>query len=281
MEKQRQAISPSVTPIKVEDISLPELAPFASLTESQLRREGAGGVLIAESPKVIMTALEAGLEPLSLLCEEKHISGDAAGIISRCGDIPVYTGDRDILARLTGYKLTRGVLCAMRRPEMPRPEEVMAVAKTICVLYDICDTTNVGAIFRTAAALGIDGILLSPETCDPFNRRAVRVSMGSVFQIAWCFCTDPIEALKRNGFKTLSLALRDDSIFLQDFKIESEERYAIVMGSEGYGLPSHVIESTDYTVKIPMHHGVDSLNVGAAAAITLWHFIQKGPKPIR
>lgn len=254
---------------EITDLKLPELAPYASLTERNIRQEG---IIIVESPKVIVTALDAGLEPVSLLCERKHITGDAASIIERCPDIPVYTGERALLASLTGYTLTRGVLCAMRRPSEPSPAELLASGKRICVIYDICDTTNIGAIFRTAAALGFDGVLLSPESCDPFNRRSIRVSMGAVFQIPWCFVDDVLVSLKNSGFRSVSMALSSESVFLQDFRVEPDGRYAIILGSEGYGLPQRIIENSDVVVKIPMHHGVDSLNVGAAAAITMWQF---------
>lgn len=258
--------------IEIEDLNLPGLAPFSSLTEAQLRQEGEDGLIIVESPKVINTALDAGLQPQALLCERKHILGDAADIIARCQDIPVYTADRNVLASLTGYTLTRGVLCAMKRPALPPSDSLLKEAGRVCVIYDVCDTTNVGAIFRTAAALGFDAVILSPETCDPFNRRSIRVSMGAVFQIPWCFDPDILGSLRNHGLKSVSMALSNSSVFLQDFKVDSEERYAVILGSEGYGLPAHVIDSSDLVVKIPMHHGVDSLNVGAAAAITLWHF---------
>ena len=260
--------------VEIDDISKEELRPYASLTEAQLRGLEDGGLLIAESPKVINTALASGLIPASLLCERKHIEGDAREIIARHPALPVYTGERAVLASLTGYTLTRGVLCAMKRPRLPEPEKILKDARRVCVLYDICDTTNIGAIFRTSAALGIDALLLSPETCDPFNRRAIRVSMGTVFQIPWCYATDPIATLKKQGFETLSMALRRESVFLQDFAPKPEGKYAVILGSEGYGLPSRIIDQTDHTVKIPMHYGVDSLNVGAAAAITIWHFTQ-------
>lgn len=255
--------------IEIRDIDAPELRPYASLTERNLRQSD---LLIAESPKVIQSALKSGLLPVSLLCERKHISGDAASIISRFPDMPVYTGERELLASLTGYTLTRGVLCAMKRPPAYSADEILQNANRICVIYDVCDTTNVGAIFRTAAALGFDGILLSPESCDPFNRRSIRVSMGAVFRIKWCFENDIPRALNRHGFRSVSMALNSESVFLQDFKVKPEGKYAIILGSEGYGLPDKIIENSDVVVKIPMHYNIDSLNVGAAAAITLWHF---------
>lgn len=257
--------------VEIEESGLKELEPFMSLTERTLRNSD---LLIAESPKVIRTALDAGMRPVSLLCEKKHIFGDAADIISSNPNMPVYTGERELLAGITGYTLTRGVLCAMRRGKAKTTSEILEGASRICVIYDVCDTTNVGAIFRTAAALGIDGVLLSPETCDPFNRRSIRVSMGTVFQIPWCFDDDILGKLKTYGFRSVSMALSSESVFLQNFKVEPEGKYAVFLGSEGYGLPKDIIEKSDVVVKIPMHHGVDSLNVGAAAAITLWHFCQ-------
>ena len=255
--------------IEIRDIGAAELAPYASLTERQLRQ---GELLIAESPKVIQTALESGLEPVSLLCERKHIEGDAAAIISQHPEMPVYTGERELLASLTGYTLTRGVLCAMKRPVDSSADEILKDSKRICVIYDICDTTNIGGIFRTAAALGFDGILLSPESCDPYNRRSIRVSMGAVFRFRWSYERDIPGALRRHGFRSVSMALSSESVYLQDFNVDGEGKYAVILGSEGYGLPVRIIENSDVVVKIPMHYDIDSLNVGAAAAITLWHF---------
>lgn len=258
--------------VEIDCIGREEVAPYVSLTERQLRGTGENGIFIAESPKVIRTAIESGMKPLSLLCERKHIAGDAADIIRNLPDLPVYTGDRETLAQITGYTLTRGVLCAMRRPALPTTDELLSRSRRICVIYDVCDTTNIGGIFRSAAALGFDGVILSTESCDPLNRRAIRVSMGTVFRIPWCFEADILSKLREHGFKSVCMALTDNSVFLQDFKVDPEEKYAVLLGSEGWGLPSRIIERTDYVVKIPMHHGVDSLNVGAAAAITLWHF---------
>ena len=245
---------------------------FGTLTEAQLRNriEPEKGIFIAESPKVINVALNAGFEPLSLLCERKHIEGDAAGIIARCGDIPVYTGERELLAQLTGYTLTRGVLCAMRRPVMPSAEQVCRDAHRVVVIDGVTDTTNIGAIFRSAAALGIDAVLLTPTSCDPLNRRAVRVSMGSVFLVPWTWLNDPIQSLNSLGFKTVAMALTDKSISLDDPTLTAEPRLAIVMGTEGDGLPQETIEQTDYVVRIPMSHNVDSLNVAAASAVAFW-----------
>ena len=245
---------------------------FGTLTEAQLRNrlEPEKGIFIAESPKVIDVALNAGFEPLSLLCERKHIEGDAAGIIARCGDIPVFTGERELLAQLTGYTLTRGVLCAMRRPLLPSVKQVCRDAHRLVVIDGVTDTTNIGAIFRSAAALGIDAVLLTPTSCDPLNRRAVRVSMGSVFLVPWTWLEEPVKSLNSLGFKTVAMALTDKSISLDDPILVSEPRLAIVMGTEGDGLPQETIEQTDYVVRIPMSHGVDSLNVAAASAVAFW-----------
>lgn len=245
---------------------------YHRLTDHQLRNRlhPDEGIIIVESPKVIRTALSAGLQPLSLLCERKHIDGDAQDIIAMAGDIPVYTGNRELLASLTGYTLTRGVLCAMRRPTLPSIADVCRAARRIVVLDAVCDTTNIGAIFRSAAALGIDGALLTTNSCDPLNRRAIRVSMGTVFQLPWTWIDEPLESLHYHGFKTLAMALRHDSIALDDPRLADEPRLAIVMGTEGDGLPAETIASTDYVVRIPMAHGVDSLNVAAASAVAFW-----------
>lgn len=245
---------------------------FGTLTEAQLRNrlEPHKGIFIAESPKVIEVALKSGYEPISLLCERKHIDGDAAGIIERCGDIPVYTGERELLAQLTGYVLTRGVLCAMRRPVLPSVEDVLQHASRVVVIDGVTDTTNIGAIFRSAAALGIDAVLLTPTSCDPLNRRAVRVSMGSVFLVPWTWLDAPLSSLNNLGFKTAAMALSDNSISLDDPVLAAEHRLAIVMGTEGDGLPKETIAGADYVVRIPMSHGVDSLNVAAASAVAFW-----------
>ena len=258
--------------IEISSLEVPGLDVYGTLTEAQLRNrlEPEKGVFIAESPKVIHVALDAGLEPVSLLCERKHIEGDARGIIERCpADMPVYTGSRELLARLTGYTLTRGVLCAMRRPEALPPEEVCKDARRIVVLHGVCDTTNVGAIFRSAAALGIDAVLLTRDSCDPLNRRAVRVSMGSVFLVPWTWL-EGLGQVKEMGFTTAAMALRHDNIGIDDPKLKATDRLALIMGTEGDGLPEAVIDAADYVVKIPMHNGVDSLNVGNAAAIAFW-----------
>ena len=245
---------------------------FSTLTEAQLRNriEPDKGLFIAESPKVIHVALNAGYEPLALLCEQKHITGDAAGIIERCGDIPVYTGERKLLATLTGYTLTRGVLCAMRRRALPSAEEVCRKARRIVVIEGVVDATNIGAIFRSAAALGIDAILLTRNSCDPLNRRAVRVSMGSVFLIPWTWLDAPIGKLNDLGFRTAAMALTDNSIPIDNPALTAEPKLAIIMGTEGDGLSRETIAGSDYVVRIPMSHGVDSLNVAAAAAVAFW-----------
>ena len=258
--------------IEITSLNAPGADVYGTLTEAQLRNrlEPDKGIFIAESPKVIHVALDAGYEPLSLMCERRHITGDAAGIIERCGDIPVYTGERELLAALTGYTLTRGVLCAMRRKQMPTVESVLQNASRVVVIEAVTDTTNIGAIFRSAAALGMDAVLLTRDSCDPLNRRAVRVSMGSVFLVPWTWLDGPVRTLHDYGFKTAAMALCDDSISLDDPRLNREERLAVIMGTEGDGLPQCTISEADYTVKIPMAHGVDSLNVASAAAIAFW-----------
>ena len=287
---------------------------FATLTEAQLRNrlEPEKGVFIAESPKVIRVALDAGLEPVALLCEERHLKGDAADIVERIGDIPIYIGDRELLAALTGYTLTRGVLCAMRRPAVKTMEEVCEGARRVVVIDGVVDTTNIGAIFRSAAALGIDAVLVTTNSCDPLNRRAVRVSMGSVFLVPWTWAgirelenkeirnveneeirnvenkkirdegneeirneedgswVEVQRVLRRMGFKTVAMALTDKSIPLDDARLKAEPKLALIMGTEGDGLPKETIASADYVVRIPMAHGVDSLNVAAASAVAFW-----------
>lgn len=257
---------------EISSIDDKRVESYVSLTEAQLRNRlnPDDGLFIAESPKVIHVALDAGYEPVSLLCERRHIIGDARDIIERCGDIPVYTGDRDILTSITGYKLTRGVLCAMRRKNHPTVEAVCRDAQRIVLIDGVVDTTNIGAIFRSAAALGIDGILLTPTSCDPLNRRAVRVSMGSVFLLPWTWLEEPIKSLHDYGFRTVAMALADRSVSIDDPALCSEPRLAIIMGTEGDGLASSVINEADYTARIPMSHNVDSLNVAAAAAVAFW-----------
>ena len=257
--------------IEITSLEQPEVQVFSKLTEAQLRNRlnAEQGMFIAESPKVIKVALSAGYKPTALLCERRHISGDAADIVARCQDIPVYTGERELLSQLTGYTLTRGVLCAMRRPQPKTVAEVCRDARRIVVIDGVVDTTNIGAIFRSAAALGIDAVLLTPTSCDPLNRRAIRVSMGSVFLVPWTWL-DTYSTLHDLGFKTAAMALTDDSISLDDPRLKAEERLAIIMGTEGDGLPQQTIAEADYVVRIPMKHQVDSLNVAAAAAVAFW-----------
>lgn len=258
--------------IHIENISDPRVKVYASMTDPQLRCDmhPESGIFIAESPKVIRVAAEAGYVPLSLLCEERHITGDAADIIEKFPDTPVHTGSREVLSKLTGYTLTRGVLGAFRRPGLPSVEHICKDSRRVCVLEGVCDTTNIGAIFRSAAALGIDAIILSSDCCDPLNRRAVRVSMGSVFLIPWTKSSTPADKLRALGFKTVAMALRKNSVEITDPKLKSEPRLAIIMGTEGEGLPDNIIDKADYVVKIPMAHGVDSLNVAAASALAFW-----------
>lgn len=260
--------------IELTSLHQPGAELFSTLTESQLRNrlEPQKGIFIAESPKVIRVALKAGYEPLALLCERRHVVGDAADIISQCGEgVPVYTGERELLSQLTGYTLTRGVLCAMRRPEPISVQEVCQGANRVVVIHGVVDTTNIGAIFRSAAALGIDGVLLTPDSCDPLNRRAIRVSMGSVFLVPWTWLPQSgLAELRRLGFRTAAMALTDRSVSITNAALKAEPRLAIVMGTEGDGLPREAIADADYVVRIPMAHGVDSLNVAAAAAVAFW-----------
>lgn len=266
--------------IEISSLSAPELDVFARLTEAQLRSrlEPEKGVFIAESPKVIVRALDAGYIPVSFLMEQRHITGDAAPLLARCPGVPVYTAERSVLSALTGYELTRGVLCAMRRPQYPSVEALCRSARRVAVLENIVDSTNIGAIFRSAAALGIDAILTTPSCCDPLCRRAARVSMGTVFQVPWTqigsAAADWPEAgltmLHGLGFKTAAMALTDRSVPIDDEQVMHEERLAIVLGTEGDGLLPETIAKCDYTVRIPMSHGVDSLNVAAASAVAFW-----------
>jgi len=266
--------------IEISNYFTPELDVFSRLTEAQLRnrQDAEKGLFIAESPKVIERALNAGYEPVSLLMERKHITGQAANLIARCGEIPVYTAERDLLANLTGYELTRGVLCAMRRPRLQTVEALCADAHRVAVLESIVDPTNVGAIFRSAAALNIDAVLVTPTCCDPLYRRAVRVSMGTVFQVPWTRVGEThhdwpqqgMERLKGLGFKTAAMALNDTSVSIDDTTLCSEDKLAIILGTEGDGLSQHTIADCDYVVRIPMSHEVDSLNVAAASAVAFW-----------
>ena len=259
--------------IEITTLDDPRVSPYSRLTEGQLRMtlEPEKGLFICESPKVIRVALNAGWEPVSLLCERKHIEGDAKDIVERLASrVPIYTGSRELLAQLTGYTLTRGVLCAMRRKKFPTLDELLHNARRVVIIDAVTDTTNIGAIFRSAAALGIDAVLLTRDTCDPLNRRAVRVSMGSVFLVPWTWLDVPIQKLHDYDFRTAAMALTDKSIALDDPQLKAEQRLAIIMGTEGDGLPQQVISEADYTVRIPMAHGVDSLNVAAAAAVAFW-----------
>lgn len=266
--------------IEITDFTAPELDVYARLTEAQLlnRQEPEQGLFIAESPKVIDRALDAGYVPVSLLLERKHIAGQASGVIARCGDVPVFTAETEVLTELTGFRLTRGVLCAMRRPPLPSVQAVCAGARRITILENIMNPTNVGAIFRSAAALGIDAVLLTPACSDPLYRRAARVSMGTVFQVPWTYlgsdCAEwphpGMEQLRALGFRTAAMALSDNAISIADPQLMAEEKLAIVLGTEGDGLAAGTIADCDYTVRIPMSHGVDSLNVAAASAVAFW-----------
>ena len=259
--------------IELTDFSAPELDVYARLTEAQLlnRHNLKEGLFIAESPKVIDRALDAGCVPVSILVETAHLRGESQAVIDRCGDIPVYTARFDVLTQLTGYQLTRGMLCAMRRPALPSVEEVCKTARRVAVLEDVMNPTNLGAIFRSAAALGMDAVLLTPACSNPLYRRSCRVSMGTVFQVPWTYLDENwIEALKGMGFKTCAMALKDDSYSVDDPALREVEKLAIVLGTEGDGLAAKTIADCDYTVKIPMYHGVDSLNVAAASAVAFW-----------
>lgn len=259
--------------IKITDFSSPELDIYARLTEVQLlnRREPEKGIFIAESPKVIERALNAGCIPISFLMEERHVENQAKELIARCGDIPVYTATLEVLTQLTGFKLTRGMLCAMYRPKLPTVSEICRNARRVAVLEDVMNPTNVGAIFRSAAALGIDAVLLTSASSNPLYRRSIRVSMGTVFQVPWTFLgADGIGELRALGFKTAAMALKADSLPIFDPRIAAEEKLAIVLGTEGDGLAAKTIADCDYTVLIPMSHGVDSLNVAAASAVAFY-----------
>ena len=259
--------------IEITDYEAPELDVYARLTEAQLlnRFEPKKGMFIAESPKVIMRALDAGCQPVSILVERSRIQGESLEVIERCGDIPVYTADLDVLTQLTGYQLTRGLLCAMRRPQLPTVEDVLKNVRRVAVLENIQNPTNVGAIFRSAAALGMEAVLLTPDCSNPLYRRSCRVSMGTVFQVPWTYLSERwTEDLKKLGFKTAAMALSDNSVSIDDPRLLQEEKLAVVLGSEGDGLAENTIAHCDYTVKIPMAHGVDSLNVAAASAVAFW-----------
>ena len=274
--------------IEITDFSAPELDIYARLSEAQLAHinEPGTGIFIAESPKVVERALDAGYEPISMLMEEKHIEGEARELIARVGDVPIYTAPFDVLTKLTGFSLTRGVLCAMRRKRHSTVVELCKNAKRIAILENVMNPTNVGAIFRSAAALNMDAVLLTPASSDPLYRRAGRVSMGTVFQIPWTYLgekddeasawpTPGLSLLKELGFKTVAMALCDDSVSIDDPALLSEDKLAIILGTEGDGLAACTISDCDYTVKIPMAHGVDSLNVAAASAVAFWELGRK------
>lgn len=272
--------------IEITDFQAPELDVYARLSENQLlnRCEPEKGIFIAESPRVIERALDAGYRPVSCLVEKRHIEGEAKEIIRRCGEIgnvPVYTAEFDVLTQLTGFKLTRGMLCAMRRPPLPEVRQICEGSRRIAILENVVNPTNVGAIFRSAAALGIDAVLLTYDSSDPLYRRAVRVSMGTVFQIPWTFFEKDawpekgIRLLRELGFRTAAMALRDDSVSIDNPQLLAEEKLAVILGAEGDGLASSTIADCDYTVRIPMSHGVDSLNVAAASAVAFWELGRK------
>ncbi len=271
---------------EITDFAAPELDVYARLTENQLvnRADPENGLFIAESPNVILRALDGGYEPVSLLMERRHIEGQAREVVERCGEIPLYTAPLPVLTELTGFPLTRGVLCAMRRRPLPKPEEICREARRVAVLENIMNPTNLGAIFRSAAALGMDAVLLTPACCDPLYRRSVRVSMGTVFQVPWAYLGDDVSQwpepgmtrLRELGFRSAAMALREDSVSIDDPDLMAEEKLAIVLGTEGDGLGDGTIADCDYTVRIPMSHGVDSLNVAAASAVAFW---QLGRRP--
>ena len=258
---------------EITDFNAPELDVYARLTEAQLvnRLEPTKGMFIAESPKVICRALDAGCRPVSLLVERSHCNEEAQAAIARCGDVPVYTAEMPILTQLTGFQLTRGMLCAMLRPRQPAPEEILASCRRVTVLENVMNPTNVGAIFRSAAALGMDAVLLTSGCTDPLYRRSARVSMGTVFQVPWAYVPENWpEILKEAGFATAAMALTDDSVSIDAPVLRQQEKLAVVLGTEGDGLAEQTIARCDYTVKIPMYHGVDSLNVAAASAVAFW-----------
>ena len=272
--------------LEITDFAAPELDVYARLTENQLvnRADPENGLFIAESPNVILRALDGGYEPVSLLMERRHIEGQAREVVERCGEIPLYTAPLPVLTELTGFPLTRGVLCAMRRRPLPKPEEICREARRVAVLENIMNPTNLGAIFRSAAALGMDAVLLTPACCDPLYRRSVRVSMGTVFQVPWAYLGDDVSQwpepgmtrLRELGFRSAAMALREDSVSIDDPDLMAEEKLAIVLGTEGDGLGDGTIADCDYTVRIPMSNGVDSLNVAAASAVAFW---QLGRRP--
>ena len=267
--------------IVIKNLGAPELAPFVSANEVQLKRyfEPEQGIFIAESPKVIRRALDAGYEPLSLLCERKYIDGQASDILAACGDTAVYTAESEVLTQLTGYKLTQGVLCAMRRKALPDAIDLIKGAHRIAVLEDIMNQTNIGAILRNAAALGIDAVLLTPACSDPLYRRSIRVSMGTVFQVKWTYLEQQppeyVSYLSENGFTTVAMALRNDTMSVGDPELKRQDKLAVILGTEGEGLRPETIKRCDHTVKIPMTGGVDSLNVASASGIVFWELSKR------
>ena len=259
--------------IQITDFADPALDIYARLTEAQLlnRFDPKNAMFIAESPKVICRALDGGCIPVSILVEENRMVGESLEAIERCGDVPIYTAPLSVLTQLVGYPLTRGLLCAMRRPKLPALEELLGDSRRVAVLDNIQNPTNVGAIFRSAAALGMDAVLLTSDCSDPLYRRSARVSMGTVFQVPWTYMEENwLETLKNAGYKTVAMALKDDSLSVDDPILAAQERLAVILGSEGDGLADMTIDGCDYTVKIPMYHGVDSLNVAAASAVAFW-----------
>ena len=271
--------------IKIDDFNAPELDVYARLTGQQLKSklDPDQAIFIAESPEVIRVAMNAGIEPLSLLTDERLINGAVENIIDRMDDKPIYIATREVLSSLTGFALTRGALAAMRRPKKKSVEEIISGARRIAILEEVADTTNIGALFRSAAALNIDAVLVTPTCCDPLSRRAVRVSMGTVFQVPWTWIGESasdwpgkgLEILKSLGFKTVAMALTDDSVSIDDEELMNEDKLAIILGTEGTGLKKETIAKCDYTVKIPMSHGVDSLNVACAGAVAFWQLGRK------
>lgn len=267
--------------IEITDLSAEELLPYTDTSEKKLLDyfSHGDGIFTAESPKVIRTALDSGYEPLSLLLERKYISGQATDIIERCSDIPVYTASSSVLEELTGFKLTQGALCAMRRKKLPTPQEILEKSERIAVLEDVMNQTNIGAVFRSAAALGFDAVLLTPSSSDPLFRRTVRVSMGTVFQLPWTYLSkgapDYIPELKAMGFSCAAMALRRDTVRIDDEKLKAEQKLAVILGTEGDGLRDETIDRCDYTIKIPMANGVDSLNVAAASAVAFFQLSKK------
>ena len=271
--------------IRIDDFSDPRLDLFVRLTGAQLRSsiESERGVFIAESPTVIEVALDSGCEPIALLTDERLINGSVEKIIERCEGVPIYTAKKDVLEKLTGFALTRGALCAMQRPAMLTLDELLKDARTVAVLENIADSTNIGAVFRSAAALGVDAVLVTPDCCDPLCRRAVRVSMGTIFRVPWGVIGESqadwrengVKLLQSHGFKTAAMALNENSVNIDDEALMSEERVAVILGTEGTGLAKSTIENSDYTVMIPMQNEVDSLNVAAAGVIAFWQLVRR------